>query len=263
MLKKLNILLVTSMIGLSVLSCNNNDQQVKEGSNIGIMSAMDVELDFLVSKLENKQDISVGGNTYYKGVLNGKNVILVHSGIGKSLSAAVTSTLIEKFKVSSIIFTGVAGGVDDRVKITDVVISTRVMFHDYGHYENTGKMVLGKYPLEKIELDADKSLVEKAYKTAIDIRGKEHVYKGLIATGDQFMENAKYVDYLSEEFGALAVDMEGASVGYIASRVGVPFVIIRSMSDKADGLAHEDFQNWYKIVSDNSAKIVLELIKKL
>lgn len=256
MLKKVRQISIVVFIGFFIVSC-------KSEQPIGIISAMDVELKYLLSQANIEKTYELGGTTYSQGTLANKKVVIVKSGIGKSLSAAVTSVLIDRFNVKSVIFTGIAGGVGDGVKITDVVISSKVMFHDYGFYGNDDKLKLGSDFLEKIEIKADSSLVEASYKTAIEVVGEQKVHKGIIATGDQFVANAKYVKYLAENLDVLAVEMEGASVGYVASKYQLPFVIIRSMSDKADGLAHDDYENWYKIVADNSGKIVLKLLENL
>lgn len=257
MLKNIKLMLVVVFVSFAVVGCKGEEQP------IGIISAMDVELEYLLSQAKIEETYKLGDTTYSVGKLSDKKVVIVKSGVGKSLSAAVTSVLIDRFNVKSIIFTGIAGGVGDDVKITDVVISTKVMFHDYGFYGNDNKLQIGGDFLDKVEIEADPNLVEAAYKTAVEVIGKDKVYKGIIATGDQFMANEKYVKYLEDSFNVLAVEMEGASVGYVASKYKLPFVIIRSMSDKADGLAHKDYDNWYKIVADNSGKIVVKLLDTL
>lgn len=260
MKRKINIGAFLLLFVLLFTGCTTIQTQKTEVKPLGIMSAMDVELEYLLSQADISKTVSIGGNDYHIGKLEGQDVVLVKAGVGKSLSAACTAILINNFDVSSIVFTGIAGGVADNINITDVVISTDVMFHDYGYLSNEGYVELGTDFVSKVDIKADDKLEKEAYKAAVEVIGKDKVFEGTIATGDQFVANEKYVKYLSS-LNVLAVEMEGASVGYVASKYDVPFVIIRSMSDKADGLAHEAYDNWYGIVSDNSGKIVMQFLK--
>ncbi|MCY1151522.1 MAG: 5'-methylthioadenosine/adenosylhomocysteine nucleosidase [Sphaerochaetaceae bacterium] len=264
-MKRWSLFILTILFFLTVSCVNISDEVSDEekSETIGIMSAMDVELDYLLSKAKISHVKEIGGNTFHIGTLDGHKIVLVKAGVGKTLSAACTAIMLNEFDISKLIFTGVAGGVSDDVNITDVVIATSLMFHDYGYLNQDGIVELDSDFVPKVFLNSDKSLVDLAYKAAVDIVGKNKVFKGLIVTGDQFVANSSYVEYLDKELGAKAVEMEGASVAYVASKYNVPFVVVRSLSDKADGLSHEQYENWYQIVADNSGKIVFELIKNL
>lgn len=258
------ISLVLLSLGL-VTSCssvaNSDSAIVSKKQPLGIMSAMDVELNYLLSQADINEVISIGGNDFNIGTLEGQDVVIVKAGVGKSLSAAATAIMCNEFNVSAIVFTGIAGGVAPQVDIADVVISTNVFFHDYGYLGNNNKIDLNTDFITKVDIAADPELEKQAYEAAVEVLGEDRVFEGAIATGDQFMANKKYVDYLYKDYNAYAVEMEGASVGYVASKYSVPFVLIRSLSDKADGLAHESYDNWYQIVSDNSGKIVMQFMK--
>ena len=97
----------------------------------------------------------------------------------------------------------------------------------------------------------------------MDIVGKEHVFQGIVASGDQFVASESYVKKLREEFNAIASEMEGASIALICNRYGLPFVVLRTMSDKADGLAHETFRNMANIAADNSSRIVMKMLESI
>ena len=262
-LKMISLALLVLVTGCASVteSESSGAETVKKTQPLGIISAMDVELNYLLAQADISEVVSIGGNDFNLGTLEGQDVVIVKAGIGKSLSAATTAIMCDKFNVASIVFTGIAGGVAPQVEIADVVISTNVFFHDYGYLGNDGKIDLNTDFVTMVDVPADPELEKQAYKAAVQVLGDDKVFEGAIATGDQFMANEKYVDYLYRDYNTYAVEMEGASVGYIASKYNVPFVIIRSLSDKADGLAHESYDNWYMVVSDNSGKIVMQFMK--
>jgi adenosylhomocysteine nucleosidase len=262
-MKKLVAVVVCALVITGSLFAQGQiEGAVVEKRPIGIISAMDSEVAYLLSISTEDYAKEIGGVVYHVGQLEGKDVVICKAGVGKSLSAAGTAILINEFKVSSIIFTGIAGAVSDSLSIADVVIGTEVMFHDFGYLTDEG-IVLGTDFVPEVRIAADPVLVEKAYAAAKTVCVDADVFKGLIATGDQFVASAKAVAYLSEDLGALCVEMEGASVGYVASQYGVPFVVIRGMSDKADGVAHETYDQWWVVVSDNSGKIVQEMVASM
>lgn len=265
--KLIGILLVVSIFMVSCATVDSNDLEssVSKTSQVtkplGIMSAMDVELAYLLDQADIDSVVSIGGNDFNIGTLENQDVVIVKAGVGKSLSAACTAILINEFDVSGIVFTGIAGGVAPEVRITDVVIATHTMFHDYGFYGNDNKVTIGSDFVSAVDVECDPEMEKAAYDAAVQVIGKDKVFEGCIATGDQFVANEQYVKYLYGTYDVYAVEMEGASVGYVASQYGVPFVVIRSLSDKADGLAHDSYNNWYSIVSDNSGKIVMQFMK--
>ncbi len=262
-MKKVIAILLFGIVCLSSLFAEGQIEEAQVKNNpIGIISAMDSEVEYLLSIAEESYSKEIGGVVYHIGELSGKDVVICKAGVGKSLSAAGTAILIHEFNVSSIIFTGIAGSVSEKLSIADVVISTEVMFHDYG-YQTDEKIELGTDFVSEVKIKADPTLVEKAYNAALKVCKDQDVLKGLVATGDQFVASAKKVEYLSNELGALCVEMEGASVGYVAAQYGVPFVVIRGMSDKADGVAHETYEQWWVVVADNSGKIVEEMVKSM
>ena len=259
-MKKFVVVLVSCVVlAGSLFAQGQIDGAIPPKSPIGIISAMDSEVAYLLSITNESSTKEIGGVVYHVGQLEGKDVVICKAGVGKSLSAAGTAILIHEFNVSSIIFTGIAGAVSDKLSIADVVISTEVMFHDFGFQTDEG-IILGTDFVSEVRIPADPVLVEKAYEAAMAVCEGHDVFKGLIATGDQFVASAKTVAHLSKDLGAMCVEMEGASVGYVASQYGVPFVVIRSMSDKADGVAHETYDQWWVVVSDNSGRIVQKMV---
>ena len=232
---------------------------------IGIMSAMDSELALLLETADIAGSRMIGGTEYHYGKLEGKDVVLVRAGVGKSLASACTAVLIHEFNVSSVIFTGIAGGVGDDVGVLDVVIATDLILHDYGRVTADGFEWNGRAGVnpETGAIPVDKVLSDLAYEAAITVVGEEGTFRGTIVTGDQFIMSDPYVTELQEKFDALACEMEGASVARVAYAFDTPVVVIRCMSDKADGLAHEVIEDFGDQAADISAGIVIEFLKNI
>ena len=175
--------------------------------------------------------------------------------------------MLIKYNISKVLFTGIAGGVADEPQVLDEIVATRLVEHDYGIISNDGFLwVSGDPGISRKAGEyyyCDKALVELAYKAAVETVGKEHVFKGTIATGDQFIASEEYVRRLKEEYNAYACEMEGASVGAICIKYGKPFVVIRALSDKADGKAHSSYKNFGDIAGANSSHIILKMLDYL
>ncbi|UJF20019.1 5'-methylthioadenosine/adenosylhomocysteine nucleosidase [Vibrio sp. SS-MA-C1-2] len=233
---------------------------------IAIMGAMDVEIEALLPSIQNSQEKTIGGHSYYTGMIEDKNVVVTRSGVGKVNAAITTTVLIREFNADKIIFTGIAGAVDPKLNPLDVVVSTGLVQHDVDLTAfNRPKGLLPEYDdrffysdkaLNKIAFDAASAVVQ-------DSTEKHAVYQGVIATGDQFIANKEVVHHLYTEFNAMAVEMEGAAVAQAAFNFNVPFVVIRTISDKADGSAHMVYSELKKATADNSAAITLKMLQGL
>lgn len=231
-------------------------------STIGIVGAMDVEVEALLPKIQNQQMQKIGSHTFYIGELEGKNVIVTQSGVGKVNAAMTTTLLIQSFGVEQLIFTGIAGASEPKLDPLDVVISTSLVQHD------VDLTMFGKPKGELSGYDdrhfyADKNLQKYAFDAAVDVLGKESVYQGIIASGDQFIANKEIVTGIYEEFNAMAVEMEGAALGQVADAFNVSYVVIRTISDKADGSAEVVYSDLKKATADNSANITLNMLKRM
>ena len=231
---------------------------------IGIISAMDNEINVLLKEADIEKVDLIGGMEYHVGKLRGKNVIITRAGIGKVRASSGVTAMLIKYNISKVLFTGIAGGVADEPQVLDEIVATRLVEHDYGIISNDGFLWVSGDPGISREAGeyyyCDKALVELAYKAAVETVGKEHVFKGTIATGDQFIASEEYVRRLKEEYNAYACEMEGASVGAICIKYGKPFVVIRALSDKADGKAHSSYKNFGDIAGANSSHIVLKML---
>lgn len=232
---------------------------------LGIISAMDVELQALVEAADVAKTEVVAGNTFYIGTLNGVDVVLVKAGVGKVLAASCAETLIDVYHVGGIVFTGIAGGVGDDVNVMDMVIGTGLVQHDYGQVTNDGFVWNGEAAADAETglIPVDEALSKIAYESASDVLGAEKVHQGVIVTGDQFVASESYVAQLQEKFNALACEMEGAAVARVADQFGVPCAVLRCMSDKADGLAHDTYDFNYVEASNTSASVVMDMLKTI
>ena len=227
----------------------------------GIISAMQKEIDLLLGEAKIERVDSIGGVDYHVGSLCGCDVVIAKAGIGKVMASSGMTAMICNFKLSRVIFTGIAGGVGDDTKVLDQVIGTSLVQHDFGQYTREGFSWIPGFEGESGYYDCDPGLVQLAYDSAVKVIGPEHVFKGMIASGDQFIASESQVERLQKDFDAIACEMEGASVAIVCSKYHIPFVVIRAMSDKADGNAHESYDNMADIAADHSCRTVMEMLK--
>jgi adenosylhomocysteine nucleosidase len=248
-------------VSLGTAAAFASESEAKSGP-LGIISAMDVELQKLVEEAEITKEETVSGSTFYTGTLHGVDVVLVRAGIGKVLATSCTQTLINNYRVGGVVFTGIAGGVGDDVNVMDMVIGTGLVQHDYGTETNDGFEWNGKAAedAETGMIPVDEALSNLAYASACKVLGEEKVHQGVIATGDQFISSESYVKELQDKFNALACEMEGAAVARVCDQYNVPCAVLRCMSDKADGIAHDTYAFNYTEASNTSADVVMGMM---
>jgi adenosylhomocysteine nucleosidase len=228
---------------------------------IGIIGAMDEEVDLLRSKLDGREDMNLAGSEFYKGKIDSLEVVLLKSGIGKVNAALGTALMIEKFHPDIIINTGSAGGFHKDLNVGDVVISTEVRHHDvdvtiFG-YE------YGQVPRMPAYFAPDEKLVSIAVKSAEKIDGIQ-VAEGLIASGDSFMNDPERVEFIRSKLPDLyAAEMEAAAIAQVAYQFEVPFVIIRSLSDIAGKDSNLSFDQFLETAAKNSAELILLMLEEL
>ena len=224
----------------------------------GIIAAMEEELKTLLLTLEDKKEVVVLGKTYYEGRIGQHEVVLVQSGIGKVMSAMSVAILAETFGVDAIINTGSAGAVSEGLAIGDVVIADRLVYHDvdvtaFGY-------AYGQMAGQELYYQADQTLMASLQKVLNQQGIHNHV--GLIATGDSFIAGQEKVDTIKHHFQeVLAVEMEGAAIAQAAQAAGKPFLVIRAMSDTAQGDANISFDEFILEAGKRSAQTLLALLK--
>jgi len=230
-------------------------------NRIGIIGAMDEEVDVLKNEMKIKEIRSIANMEFYIGNLEEREIVLVRCGIGKVNAAICTQILISELEAKTIINTGVAGALNDGLDVLDIVVSTDVQQHDFdvtgfGHK-------LGEIPrMEKSIFPADENLVDKALAASKEVLKQNKAVKGRIVSGDIFVSDAKLKETLLENFNAHCTEMEGAAIGHTCYVNNTPFVIIRAMSDKADGSAHSNFNEFVQEAADHSKDIVKIMLKQ-
>lgn len=226
----------------------------------GIIGAMAEEIERLNQHVQITRSTARAGITYVEGELHGMPVIYCKSGVGKVNAAVCTQLLIDQ-GVDAVLFTGVAGALDPELEVGDIVISTSCMQHDMD--VTPLGFPRGVIPFqEESDFKADERLTALAEAAA-----RKHFpgrYRlGKVLSGDQFIASRDAVKALREELGGSCAEMEGASVAQVCAMNGVPYVVIRSMSDKADGGAPESFESFTVQAADNSFLIIEEMMKAI
>ncbi len=248
------LILLTSLVSLLGFTAN--------AKPIALLGAMDVEIEGLLPKIENRKTHQLAANTYYTGTINGKEVVVARSGVGKVNAAVTTHTLITQFNVEKIIFTGIAGAASSELNVADVVVSSDLIQHDVDlTVFGAPKGLLDGY--EDRAFKTDKTLQALAIDAARKVVGADKAHIGTVVTGDQFIADKAKVAEMQQEFDAMAVEMEGAAVAQVADMYKVPLVVIRTISDKADGSAHLSYEEAKQATAHNSVAIVLEMLKSL
>ena len=229
---------------------------------IGIIGAMELEVETLKSKMNVVKTTKKANMEFFEGTLNGVEVVIVRSGIGKVNAGICTQILADLFDVTHIINTGIAGSLDAQIDIGDIVVSTDVLQHDmdvrvFGY-------PLGEIPqLGTLSFPADERMASLAKSVCEKVNAEVKVFSGRIVSGDQFICDKEVKDKLVENFHPLCTEMEGAAIGQAAYLNEIPFVILRAISDKADNSAEMDYPTFEKKAAEHCAKLVEEFIVEL
>lgn len=228
---------------------------------IGIIGAMQEEIDTLIKMLENVEIKSISHLKFYIGTYNNIQVMVVRCGVGKVNAAMCTQILIDNFDPDFVINIGVAGAVSDEVNIGDIVLSTYLVEHDFDctafGYE---KGVIPR--LESSKFFADDQLLKLAEQSK-NILSDINFFNGVIVSGDVFVSSRTMKDDLYIRYGAMCTEMEGASIAHVCYLNLKPFLVIRSVSDKADGNAPVNFNEFVLKSAENSKIFIQEMIKNM
>ena len=229
---------------------------------IGIIGAMEVEVETLKSKMTIKNTVKKASMEFFEGSIGNTEVVVVRSGIAKVNAGICVQILVDLFNVTHVLNTGVAGSLDARINIGDIVLSTDACYHDvdatvFGYKK-------GEVPqLGTAAFTADSSLREKA-KAAIKSTAPDlGVFEGRVCSGDQFISSQEVKDAIKENFGGMCCEMEGAGIAQACFLNNIPFVIIRAISDKADGSEIMDYPEFEKKAAHDCAALVKEMIASL
>ena len=228
---------------------------------LGIIGAMDVEVATLKEKMTEKTVRTIAGSDYCEGKLEGLDVVVVQCGVGKVNAALCAQILRSCFSVTHIVNTGIAGSLNAELDIGDFVISKDAVYHDVDA-TNFGYPMCQVPGLSVLSFPADEDLMEAAYGAANNAH-PGHVRIGRIATGDQFVAEKALKEKIIANTDAYCTEMEGAAIAHTAWKNGVPFVIIRAISDKADDSAQMDYPTFEAAAAERCAKVTQSLAKGL
>lgn len=228
---------------------------------LGIIGAMDVEVATLKANMEAVTVTERAGMAYYEGRLEGLDCVVVQCGVGKINAAMCTQILIDCFAVTHIVNTGIAGSLCADLDIGDLVVSRDAIHHDFD-LRFWGRPI-GQVPgMDVIAFPADVKMIEAAF-AAAEAVNPGHNKLGRVASGDQFVCSKEQKEKIIADTQALCAEMEGASIAHTAYRNGIPFVIIRAISDKADDSAEMDYPTFEAIAAQRCANVTRGLAKAL
>lgn len=229
---------------------------------IGIIGAMESEVEILKSNMTVKQTVKKASMEFLEGTITGCDVIVVRSGIAKVNAGICVQILVDLFNVTHVINTGVAGSLDAKINIGDIVLSTDACYHDvdatiFGYKK-------GEVPqLGTATFKADDELRQKA-KEAIKTAAPDiGVFEGRVCSGDQFISSNEVKDSIKKDFDGLCAEMEGAAIAQGCYLNNIPYLIIRAISDKADGSAMVEYPVFEEKAAKDCAALVIKMLETL
>lgn len=231
-------------------------------SKIGIIGAMELEVEALKAQMTVSRTEKRAGMEFWEGTLEGKEVVIVRSGVGKVNAALCVQMLADLFGVTHIINTGVAGSLNARLDIGDILISTDALYHD------VDATIFGYQPGEVPQLGlrefpADRQMAEIAKAACEKVNTDIHAVLGRVLSGDQFIADREVKDRLIAQFGGDCAEMEGAAIAHGAYLNHIPFVIIRAISDKADDSSEVEYPVFEAAAAKHSAALTAEMLRRL
>ncbi len=229
---------------------------------LGIIGAMSEEVANLKDCMENVSISAAAGMDFYQGTLGGKDVVIVRSGIGKVNAAVCSQILADRYHVTGIINTGIAGSLRNEINIGDIVLSKDALQHDM---DATGfGYPIGQIPqMDNSIFQGDSRMIETARKCCARVIPEIGVHVGRIVSGDQFVSDKTKKAWLTETFDGYCTEMEGAAIAQTAYLNKIPFLIIRAISDKADDSAIMSYEEFEAKAIEHSVKLVMALVEKL
>lgn len=233
-----------------------------EAIKVGIIGAMAEEVNWLKAQLKDSQTTQIAQRDFCEGKLGGTDVVVCECGVGKVNAAMVAQTLCERYHVTHLINTGVAGSLNNDINIGDIVVAIDAVHHDMDVCNLGFKP--GEVPgLDTVAFPADPELRAAALDAVAAVAPEIKGFAGRVASGEQFVRTQEQKDRIKSLFDADCTEMEGAPIAQVAYLNKVPFVVVRAISDKADGSASVDYPTFEKQAAEHCAKIVEYLVAKL
>lgn len=274
-----NVILGVARAQVPIFADVATDTVTRTYKNINaVIGAFAAEVEILRSQMQQKKDVFIQHIHFTEGILNGRPIVLAQTGIGKVNAAITTTLLLEHFQPKNLLFTGIAGGINPTLLPGDLVIGDKVAYHDYGTITDDSMLLRPtRNPNSMIENpiyficdtsllhlanSVGKTVVFEKIKMADNFRLPQ-IITGTIVTGDVFVSSTSATQRLRKQMNADATEMEGAAVAQTCYQQKVPFLVIRSLSDNANGHASSDVAMFYKIAAENSAKLVEAILAKI
>lgn len=235
---------------------------MSETGPIALISALPQELEILLSSLNKTSEQIIGGFKFSVGTIENQKVVLAHSAAGKVNSAALTTLLLHVFSCRAVLFSGVAGGLNPKHNVGDLVIAEQLIQYDYGATIN--RKIKPYHPGDHCIGPATSELpfeMEPVLLARLKDELGDSVIWGRVLTGDQFVNCEGTRIDLFDTFNADAVEMEGAAIAQVARRFNIPWVIVRSLSDLAGDESDRDFTAFLAEASKNAAALSLQVIR--
>ena len=230
---------------------------------LGIIGAMTVEIETLKAQMESLKITEKAGMEFCAGTLDGLDVVVVVCGVGKVNAAMCVQILVDCFAVTHIINTGIAGSLCAELDIGDLVISKEAIYHDFTCHALNPAYTVGQVPgLAVRSFPADADMISHACSAAETVH-PGHFRVGTVASGDQFVCQKALKEQIIADTGALCTEMEGAAIAHAAWRNGIPFVVIRAISDKADDSAQMDYPTFEAIAARQCASVTRNMAKQM
>lgn len=227
---------------------------------LGIIGAMPEEVAELIERMKEDSTRTKAGMVFHAGTLEGESVVIVKSGVGKVNAGICAQILADDYNVTGLINTGIAGSLDAAIDIGDIVISSDALYYDVN--ATVWGYMPGEIPqLGQREFPADAQMMRRAQESCRTAVPDIGVHTGRIASGDSFISDKDKKKWIRETFGASCVEMEGAAIAQAAWLNGIPFVILRAISDKADGSATMDYDVFEKKAIDHLVGAVQEFVR--
>lgn len=232
-------------------------------NKLGIIGAMAVEVETLKTQMSELTINKRAGMEFFEGKLEGMPVVVVVCGVGKVNAALCVQILCDCFQVTHIVNTGVAGSLCAELDIGDFVISSDAMYHDFDCHSLNPDYPVGQVPgLSVRTFEADGALVDYAFTAAQQVH-PGHARIGRVTSGDQFVCERSAKETIINNTQALCTEMEGAAIAHASWRNGIPFVVIRAISDKADDSAQMDYPTFESIAAKRCSAVTQALAKRL
>lgn len=227
----------------------------------GIIGAMKIEVETIKTLMENKKSEVISGVEYITGTLHGKKIVVAVCGIGKVAAAMCAQTMILKYSPARIINTGVGGSLSEKLAIGDIAVAESLVQHDMDT-SPLGDPIGYISGINVINMPCDEKVVDTLVRCIENLDGIKAL-RGVIASGDQFIASAEKKDFIKSNFNAVVCEMEGASIAQVCYTNGVPFGVVRAVSDCADGSSHMDYGEFLPMAAANAAKLIESFVMNI